>query len=114
MRNVLIATIAISSLGLACFTCAEAKEKPPTPKPKPIELSGTLQKYGRPGQRRLHISPTGHTKWIILKGSLLDDIELDTPIHVKGVVRSQLHKGGTNDDPSPLPPSGLSGSKLRM
>ena len=74
------------------------------PEPQPIELSGRLRKPIK-WTPQLELIPSGQgIKHIDLGGPLLRNIEEGTPIRVRGVVRSWLHRGGTKDNPSPFPP----------
>ncbi|MEE8287219.1 MAG: hypothetical protein V3R72_11040 [Gammaproteobacteria bacterium] len=75
-------------------------------RPTAIELSGVLR---RPLKWTPHLElvPAGQTKRIDLKGDLLNDIQDGTPICVRGVVRSHLHPGSTEDNLSPIAPQWL-------
>jgi hypothetical protein len=74
----------------------------PTPEPKPIELSG---RFRRPVKwtPQLEIVPAGQVQRIDLEGDLLRDINEGTPLRVRGVVRTRLHLGGSEKNPSPFP-----------
>ncbi len=69
-----------------------------------IELSGTLRRPAKWSPVLQLVPATGRVKSFDLTGSLLDDIPDGTHVRVKGIVRSGLHRGGTEDNPSPFPP----------
>ena len=69
---------------------------------EPIELSGILRKPIK-WNPRLELQPQGVATTFDLNGPLLRDIPEGTHIRVVGVVRSHLHTGGTQDNPSPFP-----------
>jgi hypothetical protein len=74
------------------------------PEPQPIELSGRLRKPIK-WTPQLELIPSGQDiKRFDLDGPLLRNIDDGTPIRVRGVVRSWLHRGGTKENPSPFPP----------
>ena len=78
-------------------------EPRPAPEPKPIELSGRLRRPIKwPPQ--LEIVPAGQIQRIDLEGNLIRDIKEGTPLRVRGVVRTHLHRGGSEQNPSPVPP----------
>ena len=71
--------------------------------PGTIELTG---RFHRPVKwtPQLKIVPAGQMQHIDLEGNLIRDIKEGTPLRVRGVVRSRLHRGGTTENPSPFPP----------
>lgn len=73
------------------------------PECKPIELSGRLHRPGK-WSPQLEIWPSGQFPRIDLRGELIRDIKEDTPLRVRGIVRSRLHRGSTKDNLSPFPP----------
>ena len=70
--------------------------------PEPIELSGILRKPIK-WNPQLELQPQGVTKTFDIIGPQLHDIPEGTHIRVLGIVRSNLHTGGTPDNPSPFP-----------
>jgi hypothetical protein len=96
----------LASLGMAvtCLAlCMAAGGQKTNPEPKPIELSGRLHRPVK-WTPQLEIVPAGQVPRIDLKGELLRDIKEGTPVRVRGVVRTRLHRGGTESNPSPFPP----------
>ena len=81
----------------------DAEEKQKRPEPKPIELSGRLHRPIK-WTPQLEISPAGQFPRIDLEGNLLRDIKEGTPLRVRGVVHSRLHRGSTKENLSPFPP----------
>jgi hypothetical protein len=76
----------------------EARE----PRPAPIELSGILRRPIK-WTPQLELVPAGQTKRFDVQGDLLKEVKEGTPIRVKGIARSRLHRGGTKHNPSPFP-----------
>jgi hypothetical protein len=75
----------------------------PQPEPQPIELSGRLRRPVK-WTPQLELVPRGRDiARIDLQGNLLRDLEDGTPIRVRGVVRSWLHRGDTAANRSPFP-----------
>lgn len=74
----------------------------PRPEPQPVELSGRLVRPVK-WTPQLEIIPSGQVRRFDLRGNLLDGIKEGTPLRVRGVVRSELHRGGTPENPSPTP-----------
>lgn len=72
------------------------------PEPRPIELSGRLRRPVK-WYPQLELVPAGQIQRFDLRGELLRDLKEGTPIRVRGVVRSALHRGGTKENPSPFP-----------
>lgn len=91
----LVALVAVTSLLIA------ADDRQP-PEPQPIELSGRLIRPPK-WTPQLELIPAGQIKRFDVTGPLLNGIEDGTPIHVKGVVSSRLHLGGSKTNPSPFP-----------
>ncbi len=71
-----------------------------------VELTGRLRRPAK-WTPQLELHPAGQLKLIDLEGELLREIPEGTPLLVRGVVRSRLHRGGTDDNPSPFPPQWL-------
>jgi hypothetical protein len=97
----LTATLTAAIVVLFCFGLAVARDdgdKPSSPQPEPIELSGTIHRPVK-WTPQLKVWPAGQFQTIDLQGKLLDGLAEGTPIWVKGVVRSQLHTGA--DSPFP-------------
>lgn len=95
----------LASFGIAaaCLVlCLIAAEQKPAPEPKPVELSGRLHRPIK-WTPQLEIVPAGQVQRIDLEGELLRDIKEGTPLRVRGVVRTRLHRGGTKENPSPFP-----------
>ena len=86
-----------------CMTLSAAdQEQNNLPKPQPIELSGRLHRPIK-WTPQLELIPAGQIKRFDIQGKLLEGIEEGTYLHVRGVVRSRLHRGGTKTNPSPFP-----------
>ena len=67
-----------------------------------VELSGTLLRPVK-WTPQLELWPAGQIKRFDVQGKLLKDVKAGTPIRVRGVVRTRLHRGGTAKNPSPFP-----------
>jgi hypothetical protein len=96
----------LASLGMAvaCMAfCMAAAGQKTNPEPKSIELSGRLHRPIK-WTTQLIIVPAGQVPKIDLKGKLLRDIKEGTPVRIRGIVRTRLHRGGTKSNPSPFPP----------
>ena len=87
---------------LAAIPASAVAERQQLPDIKPIELSGRLRRPVK-WTPQLEIIPAGQISRIDLEGGLIGDIKDGTPVKVWGVVRSQLHRGGTASNPSPFP-----------
>ncbi len=97
--------ILIAFLPCAAFLAArgpDAEEGHSKPQPQVVELSGTLLRPVK-WSPQLELWPAGQIKHFDLQGKLLEGVEEGTPIRVRGVVRTRLHRGGTKDNPSPFP-----------
>ena len=95
--------LASFAIAAACLlVCLVAAGQKPAPKPEPVELSGRLHRPIK-WTPQLEIVPAGQVQRIDLEGELLRDIKEGTPLRVRGVVRTRLHRGGTKDNPSPFP-----------
>jgi len=79
-----------------------AAEQKAKPEPQAIELSGRLHRPIK-WTPQLKVFPAGQFSHIDLQGDLLRDIKEGTPLRVKGVVHSRLHRGSTQSNPSPFP-----------
>ncbi|MBA3313928.1 MAG: hypothetical protein H0T47_11675 [Planctomycetaceae bacterium] len=77
----------------------EPKEIGSKPVPEVVELSGILRRPVK-WTPQLELWPAGQIQRIDVQGKLLDDVKEGTPIHVRGVVRTRLHRGGPS---SPFP-----------
>jgi hypothetical protein len=73
------------------------------PEPQAIDLSGRLHRPKK-WYPQLELIPAGQIKRFDLQGQLLQGIKEGTFLRVRGVVRSSLHRGGTRDNPSSIPP----------
>lgn len=91
--------VAVASL-MFLGTGAARKQDPEC---KPIELSGRLHRPVK-WSPQLEIWPPGQFPRIDLKGELIRGIKEDTPLRVRGIVRSRLHRGSTKENLSPFAP----------
>lgn len=98
-----LATLASLGIAAVCLLCLGAAGQKSAPEPKPIELSGRLKRPIK-WTPQLEIVPAGQVQRIDLEGDLLRDIKDGTPVRVRGVARTRLHRGGTEQNPSPFPP----------
>lgn len=85
-----------------CSGALGAEQKPRT-EMEMVELTGTLHRPIK-WTPQLKIVPAGQIQHIDLEGNQIRDIKEGTPLRVRGVVRSRLHRGGTKENPSPFPP----------
>ena len=79
-----------------------AQERPKRPEPQVVELSGRLKRPVK-WTPQLEIVPAGQVPRIDLQGELLRDIKEGTPIRVRGVMQTRLHRGSTKENLSPFP-----------
>jgi hypothetical protein len=96
----LLASLVIAVTSVAP-SFAQGDQKP-APEAKPVELSGRLRRPIK-WTPQLEIVPAGQVQRIDLEGNLIRDIKDGTPLRVRGVVRTRLHRGGTEQNPSPFP-----------
>lgn len=95
----------IAFLSCAAFLAAggrDAEDAGSKPQPEVVELSGTLRRPVK-WTPQLELWPAGQIKRFDVRGKLLEDVKEGTPIRVRGVVRTRLHRGGTKANPSPFP-----------
>jgi hypothetical protein len=85
-----------------------AQEGASVAKPEVVELSGILRRPVK-WSPQLEIVPAGVVKRIDLKGTLVEgneakeELKDGQAVKVWGVVRTWLHRGGTQENPSPFP-----------
>ncbi len=60
----------------------------------------------------MELIPPSRCRSFDLYGNLLKDVPAGANIRVKGVVRSRLHTGGTEDNPSAFPPQWIIGVEV--
>ena len=98
-----LALVPAGIVAAVCMTLSAADQgQNALPKPQPIELSGRLNRPIK-WTPQLELIPAGQIRRFDIKGKLLEGIEDGTFLHVRGVVRSRLHRGGTKTNPSPFP-----------
>ena len=85
--------------------------KPKPPECEEIELSGKLHRSSK-WNPTLELIPPGRCGSFDLHGELLKDVPVGAYIRVKGVVRSHLHAGATEDNPSAFPPQWIIGVEV--
>lgn len=96
--------LAIIVVALATLHLASGDEERDRPRERQlVELSGRLVRPVK-WTPQLDVFPSGVVKRFDLRGPLLDGVRAGTPIYVRGVVHSELHRGGTKDNLSPFPP----------
>ena len=98
--QLLLAFLIIPSCACTNGVIADEGEKR-NPKPDSIEVSGRLHRPVK-WTPQLELIPAGQIKRIDLQGQLLNDIKEGEFLHVRGVVHSRLHRGGTKENPSPF------------
>lgn len=94
-----LASIVIAVTACLVLAADQAKESPP--QPEPIELSGRLVRPVK-WTPQLELMPAGQIKRFDIQGKLLEAHKEGTFLRVRGVVRSRLHTGGTDKNPSPF------------
>lgn len=85
-----------------------AQEPASAAEPELVELSGIVRRPVK-WTPQLEIVPAGVVKRIDLKGTLVEgneakeELKDGQAVKVWGVVRTRLHRGGTQENPSPFP-----------
>ena len=96
----MLTIVAVAGLAITMATADETKEQ--KPKPQLVELSGRLHRPVK-WTPQLELIPSGQIKRFDVRGKLLQDTQEGTFLRVRGIVRSRLHRGGTEENLSPFP-----------